>query len=94
MKKNYGKLLMVGVSVALFLVFAATLSATDWHVYSGGSIQTAIDNAVADDTIIVHSGTYYENVVVNKTLTIKAAESKSKWWKASPEKEEVRRLLK
>jgi len=78
MRRNYIRSFLIGISVALFFVFAATLSAADTHVYSGGSIQTAIDSAVAGDTIIVHSGTYYENVVVNKTLTIKAAKSKSR----------------
>ena len=34
------------------------------------SIQEAIDNANDSDTIQVHSGTYYENVRVNKELTI------------------------
>ncbi len=34
------------------------------------SIQAAIDNATAGDTIYVWAGTYYENVVVNKTVTL------------------------
>lgn len=33
-------------------------------------IQDAIDNASAGDTILVHSGIYYENINVNKKLTI------------------------
>ncbi len=43
---------------------------------SGGAdytrIQDAIDNASAGDTILVQSGTYYENVNVNKQLTIRS----------------------
>jgi len=35
-------------------------------------IQWAVDNATAGDTIIVRDGNYYENVVVNKKLTIKS----------------------
>jgi len=35
-------------------------------------IQWAVDNASAGDTIIVRDGTYYENVVVNKHLTLKS----------------------
>ncbi|TET90650.1 MAG: hypothetical protein E3J35_06120 [Methanomassiliicoccales archaeon] len=34
------------------------------------TIQSAIDNATPGDTIYVFSGTYYENVIVNKTLNI------------------------
>jgi len=35
-------------------------------------IQWAVDNATAGDTIIVRDGVYYENVVVDKSLTIKS----------------------
>ena len=36
--------------------------------YSG--LQIAIDNAIEGDTIFVYNGTYYENVIVNKTVNI------------------------
>ena len=35
------------------------------------SIQSAIDDAITGDTIIVNSGTYYENVNITKQLTLK-----------------------
>jgi len=35
-------------------------------------IQWAVDNASADDTIIVRDGTYYESIIVNEKLTIKS----------------------
>lgn len=50
---------------------AATLTVDD----SGGAnytrIQDAIDNASAGDTILVYSGTYFENVNVNKRLILR-----------------------
>lgn len=43
------------------------------HVGSGqtySTIQSAVDAASENDMIMIHNGTYYENVVVNKTLII------------------------
>ena len=34
------------------------------------SIQEAINNASSGDTVFVHIGTYYEHVVINKTITL------------------------
>jgi pectin methylesterase-like acyl-CoA thioesterase len=53
-----------------------TASATTWSVDgSGGAdftrIQDAIDNAKDGDTILVYPGVYYENVVVDKLVTLK-----------------------
>jgi len=39
-------------------------------VYPGESIQQAINLAQPGDTIFVHSGTYYENIVVNKPVSV------------------------
>jgi len=41
---------------------------TQEHPYK--HIQSAIDNASDDDTVFVHNGTYYENLVVNKTINL------------------------
>ena len=40
------------------------------HVYPGESIQSAINSANPGTTIIVHSGVYTENLVINKTLRL------------------------
>jgi len=74
MNKRYG-MLIVSVTI-LVLCFVGTASATNWSVDgSGGAdftgIQDAINNASVGDTIIVYSGIYYENVVVDKSVTLK-----------------------
>lgn len=59
---------------ALFLGFspvsAAILEVGSNQTYT--TIQSAIDNATNDDVINVHGGTYKEDVIVNKSLTIQA----------------------
>jgi parallel beta-helix repeat protein len=75
MDKRYGSIPIVSVTI-LVLCFVGTASATTWTVNgSGGAdftvIQEAINNASVGDTIIVHSGVYYEKVVVNKSVTLK-----------------------
>jgi parallel beta-helix repeat protein len=74
MDKKYG--IFVICAAILVLCFVGTASATTWSVNgSGGAdfteIQEAINNASDGDTILVHSGIYYENVVVNKSVTLK-----------------------
>ncbi|ATU08847.1 S-layer protein domain-containing protein [Methanohalophilus portucalensis] len=56
-------------------IFSGIGSATTHVVDDDGaadynSIQVAINNAIDNDTIEVKNGTYFENVVVNKTLTL------------------------
>ena len=68
-------ILSVSVTI-LVLCFVGTASATNWSVDgSGGAnftrIQEAINNASMGDTIIVNSGVYYENVVVDKSVMLK-----------------------
>ena len=74
MDKRCG-ILIVSVTI-LVLCLVGTASATNWSVDgSGGAdftrIQDAINTASVGDTIIVHSGVYYENVVVDKSITLK-----------------------
>ena len=53
-------------------------------LYVGGSgsgnytkIQDAIDNTSDNDTVFVYSGTYYENVVVNKSITLQGEDNEN-----------------
>jgi parallel beta-helix repeat protein len=71
---RYG-ILIVSVTI-LVLCFVGTASATNWTVDDNGvadftGIQDAINNAKDGDTIIVHSGVYHENVVVDKSVILK-----------------------
>ena len=64
------------VTFILLLLSAGAVSATTITVDDSGgadytSIQAAINNASAGDIIEVQSGAYLENVIVNKTLSLK-----------------------
>ena len=60
-------------ALAVLLVVAGSASATDIHVHAGESIQAVVGAAIPGDTIIVHDGTYIENVKVKKSrLTIQS----------------------
>ncbi|MCK4443192.1 MAG: right-handed parallel beta-helix repeat-containing protein, partial [Thermoplasmata archaeon] len=71
--------------IVVVFVFASSLfvgvamlpeaKATTHFVGGGGPgnytlIQAAIDDALPGDTIFVHNGTYHENLIVNKTITL------------------------
>lgn len=64
----------------LSLLLAGGAGAATWTVEASGGanftrIQDAIDNASTGDMIIVYSGTYYENVDVNKPLNLKGIDN-------------------
>ncbi len=60
----------VGISILTLLSGSGAYAATIIVPHDFAKIQWAIDNATSGDTIIVKSGTYYENVKVNKKLIL------------------------
>jgi len=68
-KDTSAKITLLGFFTALLiLLFAvAAVTAAELQVHEGESIQAVINMAKPGDTIIVHNGTYTENVVVNKS---------------------------
>ncbi len=52
--------------------FIGSVGAATITVNPGQSIQTAVNSASYGDTIIVNSGTYYENIEVTKRITLTA----------------------
>ncbi len=61
----------VGISILALLPENGASAATIIVPHDFAKIHWAIDNATSGDTIIVQSGTYYENVKVNKKLIFK-----------------------
>jgi uncharacterized repeat protein (TIGR01451 family) len=65
-----------GSLLILILLVGCDGAATTWTVNPGESIQSAINNAAAGDTILVQSGTYYENVIVYEApLTLQGVDT-------------------
>jgi len=77
---NRRALIFAVLFVTLVSVGIGCASATITVCHSGcdyASIQAAVDAADSGDTIEVHSGTYYENVDVNKMLILKGVDDGS-----------------
>ena len=57
--------------ILIILTLAGFVSA-EIHVFSGESIQDAIDTAPDGETIIVHDGTYIENLLIEKDIMLQS----------------------
>jgi parallel beta-helix repeat protein len=74
MNEKYG-ILIICAAIS-FLCFVGAASATTWSVDGSGEadltgIHDAINNASTGDTILVYSSVYYENVVVDKSVSLR-----------------------
>ncbi len=73
---------ILGIAMLVVLLLAGGAGAATFTVNASGGadytrIQDAIDNASTGDTILVYSGTYYENVNVNKQLVLRGMDTGS-----------------
>jgi parallel beta-helix repeat protein len=85
-----GPLISAAVALILFGALAVPASVAQPTVGAQGpftTIQGAIDAARAGDTLFIGPGTYVENVVVNKPLTIMAASTRPTVQAADPSKD-------
>ncbi|MCD6468033.1 MAG: right-handed parallel beta-helix repeat-containing protein, partial [Thermoplasmata archaeon] len=46
------------------------MSTSGWHTTKWSNIQDAINNATDGDTVFVYNGTYYDNLIINKTINL------------------------
>ena len=73
MRRKVVKFVFLAFTFLVLTAFASVSEAKTIYVPDDyARIQWAVDSASIGDTIIVRDGTYYENVVVNKKLTIKS----------------------
>jgi len=68
--------LIILLTASLFLTLGSGIgAAAEIYVQPGDSIQTAVDNAVSGDVIILKPGTYTENIKINKDNLVISSES-------------------
>ena len=66
------------IAILLFILATNVQAAVIYVPDDYAKIQWAVDNATTGDTIIVRDGNYYENVNIDKSLTIKSEKGSSK----------------
>ena len=77
MRMKINIILMILLLTILIIPVSAKVITTGFKNADYTSIQEAVDNANDTDIIIVHSGIYSENILINKPLTLKPADNDS-----------------
>ena len=57
-------------NIILALSYGAIINVGSEEMHDFNTIQDGVDNAQIGDTVLVHPGTYYENVILDKTITL------------------------
>lgn len=86
---------LIAVTILLFTVVAAPASAASLTVGSTGQYKTiteAVNAAQPGDKIAISPGTYVENVVVNKAITLRGADASTTTVRAANSGQDVIRL--
>ena len=65
------KAIAIGILLALFFLASTCTASTIYVPGDYSTIQAAVNAASPGDTVIAYNGTYYENVEINKQLTVR-----------------------
>ena len=57
-------------NIILSLSYGTIINVGSEEIHDFNSIQDGINSAQIGDTVLVHSGIYYENIIIDKTITL------------------------
>jgi len=70
-----GRAIWTSLVLAFLFLFASGANANVIDVFEGDSITAAIDGADLGDTVLVHQGTYTEDIVVNQGVILRGVDN-------------------
>ena len=68
------RLALTAIPFGALLLTLASAQAAEWRVRAGESIAAAVTNAKPGDVILIERGVYAENLLINKSLTLKGVD--------------------